>query len=464
GRVAVLHSGLSDGERYDAWKSIRDGKKDMVIGTRSAVFAPFPNLGLIVLDEEHEHSYKSESSPRYHARDIARFRCAATGSTLLFASATPSLESFSKAKEGKYKLVTLSERYGEASLPEIVISDMRGSNSLTPIGDKLYASLSNVLARNEQAILFINRRGYNNFLSCPVCGKAVSCPHCSVSYTYHSFRNNYNRGYLYCHYCGNKEQVPSKCPSCGNDTLTHVGFGTQMIEEELNRLFPSARVLRMDSDSMSGKMSYDALLGSFRRREADILVGTQMVTKGHDFPDVTLVGVINADGAIYQSSYSASERAFSLFTQVIGRAGRAKKHGQALLQTYSPDFPLFGLVAEGNYEKMYDEEIALRRALSFPPFCNLAVISMSSTDEGLLLDSAHSLAAEIRKEKTIPMTVFGPIDAPIYKINGVYHTQIVIKCVMNAAMRSFLAEKYAEATEKNGSKISVSLDVDPMNL
>ncbi|MBQ7336519.1 MAG: primosomal protein N', partial [Clostridia bacterium] len=293
-RVAVIHSALSAGERYDAYCRIRAGRADVVIGTRSAVFSPVRNLGAIIIDEEQEHTYKSDQNPKYHARDIARYRCTANRALMLLASATPSLESYQKAKEGTYTLVKLTKRYGGAKLPRVEIADMRkeaGSGSLSPLGEKMMHELCRVHAQNEQAVLFLNRRGYNHCLTCRSCGEALTCPSCSVAMTYHTRKGTYSEGDMVCHWCGRRMALPKVCPSCGSEHLSRMGFGTQRVEEELRNLLPKAAVLRMDTDTASTKFAYDEMLGEFRAHKADILLGTQMVTKGHDFPDVTLVGV-----------------------------------------------------------------------------------------------------------------------------------------------------------------------------
>ena len=469
-KTVVVHSGLSRGERYDAWRKMRSGEATVCIGTRSAVFAPFKNLGLIVIDEEQEHTYKSDMDPKYHARDIARYRCAKQNAVMLLSSATPSLESYMKAMDGKYSLIKLSNRYGEATLPDALITDVRPDakvGNISPIGSELRQKLSETLSRGEQAILFINQRGYNRFLSCPLCGQVLMCPHCSVSYTYHT--SNFGRGYLYCHYCGSKSLPPEKCPSCGNETLKHVGYGTQMVEEELNRLFPQARVIRMDADTTQTKFSYDALLSSFREGEGDILIGTQMVTKGHDFPNVTLVGVINSDSSLYLSDYKANERTFSLLTQVIGRSGRSDKKGCALIQTSNPDHPILKLSRDQDYENMYKNEIALRRSLVFPPFCDMVLFTLSSEAENELMTAVNSFTSSFNKlnsekypdAKTV---VFGPIEAPLYKLNGIYRMRVIIKCKMNNITRRLISEAYSELSRNVGKRVGISVDVNPTNM
>jgi primosomal protein N' (replication factor Y) len=336
-RVAVIHSSLSQGEGFDAWRRIKRGDVDLVIGTRSAIFAPVENLGLIVIDEEHEHTYKSESDPKYHARDIAAFRCGKNNALMLLASATPSLESFYKAQNGSYRLVPLRERYGGVRLPDAIVVDMREELRLgntSPISKRLHTSLTRVYEKDKQAILFLNRRGYSTQINCKECGEVLSCPRCSVSLTYH---NSADGGRLLCHMCGYEQKTPKSCPSCSAEKLSFLGYGTQKLEAELNKYLQDMTVLRMDADTTSSKMSYDRMLEDFREGRADILLGTQMVAKGHDFPRVTLVGVALADVSLHVSDFRAAERTFSLLTQVIGRAGRATDGGIAVIQTFAPN-------------------------------------------------------------------------------------------------------------------------------
>ncbi len=462
-RVAVIHSGLSEGERLDAWKRIRAHEVDVVIGTRSAVFAPLDNLGMIVIDEEQEHTYKSDMNPKYHARDIARWRCAKDGALMLLASATPSLESYQKAASGVYTLVTLKERYGGAVLPEVIIADLRKDTSkgnVSPLGEVLRGELEKNLASGDQSILFVGRRGYNNFVSCKMCGEVIECPNCSVSLTYHRDRDG---ELLKCHYCGYTTELPDKCPSCGSEHLSRKGFGTQLVADELASQYPSARILRMDADAATGKFSHEAILSAFRRHEADILIGTQMVTKGHNFPDVTLVGVVNADAALYLDDFRATERTFDLLTQVIGRAGRGKKPGRAVLQTYSPDNDTIVLSAKQDYESFFDGAIKLRRQLVFPPFCDFVLLSVSGEDEPAVLDTSLKLDARLREllktdYSDIPAYIFGPMEAPVYKVNNIYRMRILLKCAANKRLRALVRQLLAEFSK---AKASVGADVNP---
>ncbi len=471
-RVALWHSGLSAGERYDTWRKITGGGADICIGTRSAVFAPFPNLGMIVIDEEHEHTYKSEQSPKYHARDVARYRCVKNNALMLLSSATPSVESYYRAKEGIYTLIEMTERYNNALLPETIISDLRAdaeNGNRSPIGAVLGDALRKTNAESSQSILFINRRGYNNFLSCTTCGEVITCPRCSVSLTYHAKSRNDRYGHLVCHYCGHREDIPQRCPECASETVNFLGFGTQRAQEMLCEEFPNMRVMRMDADTTTAKFSFDKMLSEFRHGEADVLIGTQMVTKGHDFPNVALVGVLLADTSLYLDDYRANERTFALITQVIGRAGRGEKKGKAVIQTYLPDHPVLLLAAAQDYKAFYANDIALRRSLVFPPFCDIALISLSSSDEKMLLNVSALFANELRSLMSgefsdVRLSVFGPFEAPIYKVNDVYHMRFIIKCRSNKRTRELFAKILLDFQRKTSKKISLSIDINPASL
>lgn len=471
-KVAVLHSSLSQGERFDAWRKIRAGEISLCIGTRSAIFAPFPNLGMIVLDEEHEHTYKSEQSPRFHARDIARFRCNYHKALMLLASATPSVESYYKAQKGIYKLVELKGRFKGAQLPETVICDLRldsRNGTPSPIGSILADGIATTLDDGKQSILFVNRRGYNNFLSCPLCGKVVLCPHCSVSLTRHNRDKHHRAPYLSCHYCGYQENVPTGCPECGADSFQYMGFGTQKAEEELSERFPESKILRMDADTTAAKFSYDEMLEDFRSGKSNILIGTQMVTKGHDFPDVTLVGVLSADNSLYNDDYRANERTFALLTQVVGRAGRGQTPGRAVIQTYSPDHPVLMLAATQDYKAFYEREIALRKNLTFPPFCDLALLTLACNDEGMLQNTVVSLDKRLKEllsgdYKDVPAVVFGPFEAPVYKVNETYRMRMILKCRNNLRTRALLSRLLTEFSGKNAKKVTLTIDLNPASI
>lgn len=469
-RVAVLHSGLTAGERFDAWKRIRTGQVDLVIGTRSAVFAPLSNLGMIVIDEEQEHTYKSDMSPRYHARDIARYRCGRVGGLMLLASATPSVESFYKARTGAYTLVELTERYGSAILPEVYIADLREQirqGNTSPIGSELEARLRTLKSRGEQAILFLNRRGYNNFLCCKMCGEVVLCDRCSVSMTYHRERDG--EGYLMCHYCGSRKAVPRVCPSCKSEYLSFSGYGTQKVESEFGTKFPDLAVMRMDADTTATKLAHYELLSRFRQGEADVLLGTQMVTKGHDFPRVTLVGVLFADASIYLDDYRAAERTFSLLTQVVGRAGRGDRPGVAIIQTMNPENETLRLACTQDYKRFYEKEIELRRALVFPPFCDIAQLTLTGESETELCNAAAVLSARFSGlagtvYRDIPIVAYGPFEATVYKLNEKYRMRMVIKCKNSKKTRRLFAELLREFGKNAAKKVTLTVDFNPNSI
>lgn len=486
-RVAVVHSGLSSGERYDAWKRIRNGDVDVVIGTRSAVFAPLENIGLIVIDEEQEHTYKSDTNPKYLTHDIARYRCASHNALMLLASATPSLSSYHKAVSGTYTLIELMERYGDAELPEVIISDMREETkhgNTSPIGETLLMELKNTSDAKKQAILFLNRRGYNSFLSCRMCGEVIQCPHCTVSMTYHTKRRfsdeELNKGVessklkamsgsLTCHYCGYRSPVPEVCPKCGSTHIAYMGFGTQYAEQELSKFLPDIRIIRMDADTTNTKFAHEEILTKFRSGEADILLGTQMVTKGHDFPTVTLVGVFLADSSLYLDDFRAAERTFAMITQVIGRAGRASDKGIAVIQTFNPDSDTIKLAAQQDYKLFYQKEISLRKVLVFPPFCDIAVLTITGTDEAALSLASLKLASTIREYaagdfKDVAIIAFGPFEAPVYKVQNRYRMRMIIKCKLNKRTRSFIQALFSGFDNKSGNKISISVDFNPSSL
>ncbi len=465
-RVALIHSSLSAGERLDAYNRIKEGKATLVIGTRSAIFSPVKNLGLIIIDEEQEHTYKSDSDPKYHARDIARYRCAYSKALLLLCSATPSVESYQKAVEGKYTLLTLKSRYGAAPLPEVVISDMREqikSGNLSPIGEALTQKLKETYAAGKQSVLFLNRRGYNNFVSCRECGEAIKCPNCSVALHYHTAAGRYDEGELVCHWCGHRAPLPERCPDCSSPHLVKMGFGTQHLEHDLTEALPEAKLLRMDADSTSKKASFDKMIGEFRRGDADILLGTQMVTKGHDFPNVTLVGVLLADASLYLDDYRANERTFALLTQVVGRAGRRDTPGVAVIQTNNPENEVIRLAAAQDYPAFFESEIRLRRLLVFPPFCDIVTLTLTSSDERELLMASAELDALLRellqkKYTDVPTVIFGPMEAPVYRVEGKYRMRTVIKCRLNKRSRALFSELLSNPTDRRSPSLSVDFN------
>lgn len=465
-RVAVIHSGMSKGERHDSWEAIKSGRKKVVLGTRSAIFAPIKDLGLLIIDEEQDDSYKSDTTPRYHARDIARFICAKSNSLMLLSSATPDVESFYNARKGKYKLVTLKKRYGGAILPDVVIADVMNDGVSSPdrlVGAELEERLNRTLDRGEQAVIFVNRRGLKKLLTCRDCKSAVTCPNCSVSMTLHQMGDGHR---LVCHYCGYSILPPSKCPSCSSEHMQYRGYGTQKLEQELKALFPMARVLRMDADTTRKKLSHDKLIESFSAHEADILIGTQMVAKGHNFPDVTLVGVIMADLSLFSSDYRANEHTFALMTQVVGRAGRGKKKGSAVIQTMNPHNEIIELCTTQDYGSFFDGEIELRRALTFPPFCTVGVFILSSDSEAALdrackkLDSTVGslLASEFFDVKII---AYGPFDAVPYKLKNSFRRKLVVKYKNDIRTRELFRTVLASFNTKD---VKCSFDPSPTAL
>jgi primosomal protein N' (replication factor Y) len=467
GDIAVLHSGLSVGERLDEWQRIREGAASIVVGTRSAVFAPVIDLGLIIIDEEQEHTYKSESSPRYHARDIARFRCAKGGSLMVVASATPSVESFYAAAVGRYSLVRLDERYGEAVLPQVITVDMKqelAAGNDGPVSERLKTELIENMKRGEQSILLLNRRGYNTFIYCTDCGHVLACPNCSISLTYHSAN-----GRLMCHYCGYSSAGVSACPACGSRHMRYSGQGTQKAEQVLAELLPQARILRMDTDTTSSKYSHEKILKKFEEEKYDILIGTQMVAKGLDFPNVTLVGVLSADQSLYTDDFRASERTFSLLTQVIGRSGRGALRGRAVVQTSTPDNEVIRFSSDQDYDAFYGAEIKLRSALLYPPFCDLCEIGFSSAMENdvKMLAAAFfaRLKEEILKVKDMPIRLMGPSPASVYKVNGRYRYRIIMKCKNDKSVRALISNLLTEFGKSGKFKKSaIFADMNPLTV
>ena len=427
-RVSVLNSRMSAGERYDQYERARTGDIDMIIGPRSALFAPFERLGLIIIDEEHENSYKSELSPRYDAREAAAMRAKISGASLVLGSATPSLESYTKALKGEYRLLTLKERAkAQASLPKAEVVDLREelkSGNRSIFSRRLKELIEDRLSKGEQTMLFINRRGYASFVSCRSCGEALKCPHCDVTLTLH------RDGQMRCHYCGHTAPQPKRCPSCGSPYIAPFGTGTQKIEELAVKMFPQARVLRMDMDTTSKKGGHQEILSSFGRGEADILIGTQMIVKGHDFPKVTLVSALAADLSLYASDYRCSEETFALLTQAAGRAGRGDRLGTMVIQTYQPDHYSILTAAKQDYEAFYSQEMAFRRMLGYPPAMGLLTIQLQSPREDALAGAADMLFASLEslKEKGEEAPAFiGPVNAPIYKVNDIYRKILYIK-------------------------------------
>ena len=462
--VAVFHSALSAGERADEWKRVKNGEARIVIGTRSAVFAPMENIGLIIIDEEQEHTYKSEQTPRYNAKTVARFRTAWHGGLTLLASATPSVETFAAAKNGRYSFYELKNRYGSAVLPQVVTVDMRNEqhSEYRELSRELIEELNKNKDNGKQSIVLINRRGYNTFVSCTACGEVVTCPNCSISMTYHAAN-----GRLMCHYCGYSIKFTQECPSCHKPALRYSGFGTQRIEDELEKAVPGARVMRMDTDTASSRFAHEEYLNAFARGDYDILVGTQMVAKGLDFENVTLAAVVSVDQQLYNDDFRSLERTFSLLTQVVGRSGRGKHPGKAIIQTLTPENEIIRLAARQDYDAFFNTEIRMRRLMTYPPFCDICVIGFSSADEmktraasmRVLEQIKNFTAGEYKNEKLI---VLGPLPARVPRVNRKYRYRLIIKCKNTKGFRSMVSEILKSFySDSRLSDVSVYADMNP---
>ena len=461
-RVSILNSRMSPGERYDQFLRAKNGEIDVMIGPRSALFTPFANLGLIIIDEEQEHTYRSESAPRYSAHEVARQRAAENGALLLLASATPSTESFHAAQNGRTQLVRLTKRYGGNPLPSVQIVDMRAelaAGNPREISLALEDAIRRNLEAEKQTILLLNRRGYQTIAQCEDCREVLKCPKCSVPMVYHKSAHK-----VLCHYCGSQQEPPpTLCPACGGK-LQYRGFGTQKAEEELAKLFPDARVLRMDQDSTAAKDAHEKLLAKFAAHEYDIMVGTQMVAKGLDFEDVTLVGVLGIDSLLFAQGFRAYENVFSLITQVVGRSGRAKEPGFAIIQTTDPDNPVLTLAAAQDYDAFYEQEIAYRKLGLYPPFCGLCIIGFAGAKENEVARAAARFSAllgqQAAKQPDLPLRILGPTPGSIEKINDTYRYKLTVKCRNDRRFRDLVRSTLAlYEKEKLPSKASVVVDL-----
>ena len=467
-KVAIFHSALSVGERKDEYRRAANGEVKIVVGTRSAVFAPFKNIGLIVIDEEQEHTYKSESSPRYHTKDVAKFRAVRHNALVVLSSATPSIESYTNAVNGKYSLHTLTERYGIAVLPDVTVVDMkkdRQSGNKYAISSELLEALEKNLQDKKQSILLINRRGYNTFAACDSCGSVISCPSCSISMTYHSANNR-----LMCHYCGYSMPFTISCPECGKDHVRYSGFGTQKIEKEIEELLPEAKVLRMDTDSASSRQDFEKGLSEFSEGKYDIMLGTQMVAKGLDFEKVTLVGVISADQQLNNDDFRSEEKTFDLLTQVVGRAGRGENKGTAIIQTMTPENHIIRLAQKQDYRSFYENEIIIRKTMLYPPYCDLCSVCFISEKENNALLCSKEFLTELRritseKYKKQKIIVLGPMPPRISKINNKYRYRIIIKCKNSKDFRSMISELLVSFGKNPKFRdVTVTADINPESL
>ncbi len=465
-KIAVFHSALSLGERLDEYKRVKKGLAQIVIGTRSAVFAPFENLGLVIMDEEQEYSYKSESAPRYHAREIAMYRAAQNNALLLLSSATPSVETFYYAQTGRYSLNTLTKRFGAAVLPEVVTADMNNevqNGNMSGFSDVLLQNIEYNLEHGKQSILLLNRRGHHSFVTCSQCGEPVTCPNCSISLTYHS-RNNR----LMCHYCGHSVPYQNRCPSCGAQRLRLGGTGTQKAEQDIAAIFPNARVLRMDTDATSTKASYEKMISAFSNGDYDILIGTQMVAKGLDFPNVTLVGVLNTDQMLYADDYRSYERSFSLLTQVVGRSGRGESKGMAVIQTHTPDNLIIAMAAKQDYAAFYNTEINVRSAMLYPPFADICLVGFVGQNQALTLRAANEFLTGFtdlarREYASLPIRILGPSPALVVKVSNKYRYKLIIKCRNTRPFRQLLSSVLKSfGSNREFSKVTAYADMNAL--
>ena len=466
-QIAVLHSKLSVGERYDQWNKIRNRKAKIVIGARSAIFAPVSNLGIIIIDEEHDNSYKSETTPRYHTKEIARYLAKENNITLLLGSATPDLESYYNTQTGESTLLELTKRANKADLPTVEIVDLRqeleqGNKSM--ISEKLHKAIHQNLESHKQTILFLNRRGFSTFVMCRECGNTIKCKNCDITLTYHA-----NSQKLKCHYCGYETSVVKQCPECQSENIRYFGAGTQKLEEQIHLLFPQAKTIRMDVDTVSKKNSHEEILNQFKNENIDILIGTQMVVKGHHFPNVTLVGVIAADSSLNIDDFKANERTFQILTQVAGRAGREQLKGKVIIQTYNPDNFSIECAKKQDYHLFYDTEIMMRKQLKYPPFCDIIVIGITSEkiQEGKsVTEGLHTYLKNRVVQENLGIILYKGMSSPIDKIKNKYRFRIIIKCKFDEGIIQLMNEtlkQYNQMKESKNSNNRIYIDLNPNN-
>ena len=463
--IAVLHSKLSVGERYDEWNKINEGRAKIIIGARSAIFAPVSNLGIVIIDEEHDSSYKSEMTPRYDAKDIARFIARENNIPLVLGSATPDLDTYYRAKNEEITLLKLNKRANESDLPEIEVIDLReelakGNKSM--ISTRLYEEIENNLKNKKQTILYLNRRGYSTFIMCRNCGYTAKCKNCDINLTYHSNTNK-----LKCHYCGREENILTECPECGSKQIRYFGTGTQKLEAEINKLFPEASTIRMDVDTVSKKNSHEQILDKFKNENIDILIGTQMVVKGHHFPNVTLVGVIAADGSLNIDDFRANEKTFQILTQVAGRAGRGESKGRVIIQTYNPDNFSIECAKKQDYELFYNTEIGMRKQLKYPPFCDIILIGFSSESEKEVQKTANSVHLYLKNRvinENIGIILYKALPSPIDRIKNRYRWRILIKCKLSDDIINLLNDALEFSNTVRAKKTRITIDLNPNNM
>ena len=459
-RVAVLHSGLSTGEKFDEWRKIKNKEADIVVGARSSIFAPLENIGIIILDEEHETSYKQDESPRYHARDIAIWRGEFHHCPVVLGSATPSLESRARAQKGVYTLLKLTKRAKEQILPEVHLIDMRNEfiHQKGSFSQTLLKAIENRLEKKEQTVLLLNRRGYSSFVLCRDCGYVLECPNCDISLTLHMDTKT-----MKCHYCGHEERIPTFCPKCQSRQIRYFGTGTQKVQEELQEVFPDARIVRMDVDTTRRKGQHEAILKQFENQEADILIGTQMIAKGLDYPNVTLVGVINADTALNIPDFRSSEKTFQLLTQVSGRAGRGEKPGEVFIQTYNPTHYAIQLAQGHHYERFFETEMRMRHRANYPPYFFTTMITFSGEEEGVALKKAIEVHKSLMANVSPKAVVLGPTAKSIARMNNRYYFQIIVKYKNEPQLQEFLEQLMMETQEIGSKKILMTIDMEPQH-
>ncbi len=464
-RVAILHSGLSQTERYLEWKKILDGKVSITVGARSAVFAPFKNLGIVVIDEEHDGSYKQDSNPRYHARDTAVMRARSLNAIVIMGSATPSLESTQNTRLGKYQYLSLESRVGGRMLPLVSLVDMKDERkkfkNFAMLSGTLRSAIRDRLSRKEQVFLFLNRRGTARFVFCPDCGYVLECAHCSVTLTFHG-----KEDHLLCHYCNFRAQMPGRCIECHGEVMRFSGFGTQKLEEEVKKSFPDAQVTRLDRDTTRGRGSFAAMHRNMNAGNIDILIGTQMITKGHDFPNVTLVGVVHADLSLNIPDFRSCERSFQLLTQVAGRAGRGQVPGKVIIQTNNPDHYMFEFVREHDVNAFHEKELKLRQQLNYPPFTRLVAIEIVSENERQGQSAAEKLGRTLNQQAISGVEILGPSKAALYQIQNKFRWHVILRGQNMQALQGILAncQELNDLKSTSGGKIKIAIDVDPFNL
>ena len=466
-KIAILHSKLSAGEKYDEWNKIKEGNAKIVIGARSAIFAPLQNIGIIIIDEEHDSSYKSEANPKYDSKQVAKYIAKQNSCPLVLGSATPDMNTFYKTEQNEIKLLKLTKRANKSSLPNVSIIDLKqelanGNHSM--LSNELYTLIEENLKHKRQTILFLNRRGYSTFIMCRDCGYTVKCKNCDISLTYHRYEKK-----LKCHYCGYEQEIVTQCPECNSDKIRYFGTGTQKLEQEIQKQFPGAKTIRMDVDTVTKKNSHEEILNKFKNENIDILIGTQMVVKGHHFPNVTLVGVIAADSSLNIDDYRANERTFQILTQVAGRAGREKIQGNVIIQTYNPDSFSIQCAKEQNYHKFYNTEIVLREQLKYPPFCDIIVIGFNGIDEKQIQEISQKTYIYLKRkidEILIDedINIFKPMPAPIAKIQNKFRYRIIIKAQMNENLNYILNEYLKQVYRKDLKSLRISIDVNPNNM